>query len=227
MIFQCRKAAVQLPRLSLQCLANSRRGFATGNLQRVPLVCSISQSFDNPDLFHYANSTKITPYRTYATTPVSRPKAHTGRTTAARKAPTTSRTKAAKKPAPKTKTAKQAPKAKSTAKPKTRAKPKRKPATKAKAKPKPRKQRALTDEQKKKAEEKKKRADINKLKAAALKPPQGISDTAWAVFMGEFFKAGNGSLPTQSKDASAQFKNLDPERLEVCHPSSLIAFLVG
>lgn len=198
--------------LNLQCLAIGHTGFSSSNVQRVASLYNNSQlqSLFCPAL--QDRSTKPASCRTYATKPVSRPKAHTGRTTtAARKAPTTSKTKAAKKPAPKTTAPKAIPRAKPKAKPRIKAKPKR--AKTAKAKPKPRTKKVLTEDQKK-------TATIRDLRAAALKAPTGSASTAWAVFSQERIKQTNSgglaALGPAMKEASTAFKNLSPERLEVC-----------
>ncbi|KAL2043620.1 hypothetical protein N7G274_003927 [Stereocaulon virgatum] len=211
MIFQGGRAIGRLPQLSLPCLGGSRAALSSSSVERVATFYNV---FQNQHIFELALKVSlITPVarRTYADDPVSRPKAHTGRTTAAtRKAPTTSKTKAAKKPAPKTKAAKAVPKAKSNAKPRIKPKPKKTPAKKAKPK---RKRKALTEAQKKSA-------TIKSLKVAALEPPHGSSLTAWVVFWNEFLKDNTpvgewrvGWVDTIRK-AAAEFKNLSPERLE-------------
>ncbi len=228
MIIQSGRAVVRLPQLSLQCLGSRRTGLGYLNTQRVALY----NTFEPRKSFDYApDDSFLTSIirRAYATTkPVSRPKAHTGRTTtAARKAPTTSKTKAAKKPAVKKTSPKSIPqdgtkadpktrsKAKTTAKPKAkpRIKPKPTSAKKAKAKPKS-KLKALTKEERKEAKDKK---VIKDLKVLALKPPHGTSSTAWTVFNSEVVKshAGGGAFGQTIKESAAQFKNLSPERLEV------------
>jgi hypothetical protein len=235
MIVQSGRVVVRLPQLSLQCLGSRRLGFA--NTQR---AAALYNTLDLRKSIGFANNDSLLTsiIRTYATAkPVSRPKAHTGRTTtAARKAPTTSKTKAAKKPAVKKTAPKAIPKTKSTAKPratltakpraKSTAKPKAKPKAKPRIKPKP------TSAKKAKAKPKPKRQKltpvekrdnlIKELKKAALKPPHGTSSTAWTVFNGETvksksgeLKAGRGAFAQTIKDAAAGFKNLSPERLEV------------
>jgi len=157
--------------------------------------------------------------RSYATKPVSRPKAHTGRTTAASKrTPTTSATKAAKKPAPKKTTPKAKPTVKSKAKPRIKAKPKPKKKAKAKPKPKP-KRKVLTDAQKTAKADKKKKENIKKLRETALTPPHGTPASAWSVLLAETVKAPGGAaagaLGATSKAASTKFRQLTPEQLEV------------
>ena len=162
--------------------------------------------------------------RTYAQRAVSRPKAHTGRTSAAaRKAPTTSKTKAAKKPAPKKKTPKAVPKAKSKAKPRIKPKPKpaKKKRAKAKSKPKPKAKKpkkVLTEAEKLSLKKR-------QLRETALKPPTAAGNTAWTVFLQDKIKAtgfprgkgiGNDHLGGVVKGASLEYKQLIPEQVEVC-----------
>ena len=194
----------RLPQLKLQCIGVRRANLSCHNLER---VTAFYNAFQSRHLFDFARqSALVIPIfrRAYADKPVSRPKAHTGRTTtAARKAPTTSKTKAAKKPAPRTKAAKARPKAK----PKT--KPRPKTAKRPKAKPK-RKPKALTEAQKE-------AATIRRLKAAALTPPKNLPATAWTVFAGDSVKNGGGSIGNRESMAkmSQEFKEFTPERLEV------------
>ena len=154
--------------------------------------------------------------RGYATKPVSRPKAHTGRTTSTRtrkpkatKTTTTTATSAKKKPAGTKST-----KAKKAA-PKKKAK-KVKKAANLKAKPKrtTRKKKPLTEEQAAAAAEKKKRKLIRTLKADALKPPKALPATAFQVLIAE--TAGQtGSGVELLKEKVAKYKQLVPEQLEV------------
>jgi len=187
----------------------------------VPGLYQTFDSWKSSELVTHASFLTSILRRAYATTkPVSRPKAHTGRTTtAARKAPTTSKTKAAKKPAAKKTTPKAIPKATPKATPKTksiskpkakpRIKPKPKSAKKAKAKPKTKRKVVTTAVKDKKS--------IKDLKVVALKPPHGTPSTAWMVFCAEAVKsnAGGGAFAPTIKEAAAEFKNLSPERLEV------------
>ena len=221
MIFRSGQSVVRLPKSTLQWLSNRRTGLSSSCVERVPALYNVFQPQHDSNL--KTRSSLITPVlrRTYAQRAVSRPKAHTGRTTtAASKAPTTSKTKAAKKPAPKKTTPKAVPKAKSKAKP--RIKPKPKPAkkrAKAKAKPKPKKsklkkpKKVLTDAQKS--------ALIKKqLKATALSPPHGVASTTWQVFTSERMRPDNDAVKINlgglMKKASADYKELTPEQLEVC-----------
>lgn len=206
MILQGGRAIGRLPQLKLQCIGVRRAGLSCHNLER---VTAFYNAFQTRHLLGLAQqSGLVIPVfrRAYADKPVSRPKAHTGRTTtAARKAPTTSKTKAAKKPAPRTKAAKGRPKAKPKAKPK----PKPKTAKKPKAKPK-RKPKALTEAQKE-------TATVRRLRAAALTPPKNLPATAWTVFAGDSVKDGRGSIGDRETMAkmSQEFKQFTPERLEV------------
>ncbi len=204
--------AVRLPQLRLQCLGGHRATPNIFHVERVAALYSVLQTHNTSDLPLKTSLISPIAARTYAGRPVSRPKAHTGRTTtAARKAPTTSVTKAAKKPAPKKKTPKAKPKAKSKAKP--RIKPKPKPAKKAKGRPK----KQLTESQKKSA-------TLKNLKATALRSPHGVPSTAWGVFCSEHLqqrKAPGMKLGSVMKELSVQFKQITPEQLEVLciHPT--------
>ena len=216
MIYQGGRSVVRLPQLSLQYLVNRRTALSSFDVERVPALYKVSQSQRLSDLVFKEKLRRPVLHRTYAQRAVSRPKAHTGRTTtAARKAPTTSKTKAAKKPAPRTTTPKAVPKAKSKAK--SRIKPKPKPAKKkAKAKPKPKvKQPKVLTEKQKTA------LTIKRLKIAALKPPSGGHVNAWVMFVREKAKAASASgsstdITRVAKEASAEYKQLTPERVEVC-----------
>lgn len=218
MIFQGGRFVIRLPKLTLQCLGNHRRGFSSSALERVPALHNVfqSQRYCKFALIQPSFLRKSVILRAYAQKAVSRPKAHTGRTTtAARKAPTTSKTKAAKKPAPKKTSPKAVPKAKSKAKPRIKAKPKpakkKRAKAKPKPKPKPKKPKKLLTEAQKSALTKK------QLKAKALKPPHKNVSTTWGVFLAEKMRA-NGSaakdLGGLTKEASAAYKQLTPEQLE-------------
>lgn len=193
----------------LQCLANCRPSLPL-RLRRVETVQSLLIPIE----------------RCYATSkPVSRPKAHTGRTTSTRKP----KAAAAPKPAAKTKatTKKSTTAAKKSAPKKAAAKPK----TKSKAKAKPKRKRAgrkgLTEAQKSKVVAKKKVSDLKALKETALKPPTGKPATAYLVYYVEKAqtKASTETIPTLAKTAGAEFKNLSTERREVSIHSLLRALL--
>ena len=220
MMFQAGQSVARLSQSTLRCLVNRRTGLSSSRVERVPADCNVfqSQRYSDP----VSRFKLISPIlrRAYAQRAVSRPKAHTGRTTtAARKAPTTSKTKAAKKPAAKKTTPKAIPKAKSKAKP--RIKPKPKPAKKkkaqAKAKPKPK-----AKKPKKVLTEAQKSALIQKqLKATALHPPHEVPSTRWTVFLTEKLKVAgkeinNKSLGGLAKEVSVEYKQMTPEQLEVC-----------
>ena len=154
--------------------------------------------------------------RCYATSaPVSRPKAHTGRTTSTRKP----RAAAAPKPAGKTKapskktttTAKKPRAKKAAAKSKKKARPKAKP----KPKPKKKVRKPLTEKQLSLAAAKKKRSDLKALKEIALAIPHGKPSTAWSVFFVEQVKGKSVAVQNLAKDASAGYRNLSTERREV------------
>lgn len=150
--------------------------------------------------------------RQYATQPVSRPKAHTGRTTSTRK------TKAAPKATQST-----ASTTKRTATSKnSRAKAKAKPAAKKKAKPKKkpvkaktRGRRPLTEKQKVAAANRKKSADIRSLREKALKAPKQLPQTAFLVVSSELSKGQKGDVTNNARDAGAQYRSLSIERREV------------
>lgn len=212
MIFQGGRSVVRLPKLTLQGLGNRRSLLSSSRTERVPALYNVFQSQHYSDFA--LNPSLITPIlrRTYAQRAVSRPKAHTGRTTtAARKAPTTSKTKAAKKPAPTKTTPKAVPKAK--LKPKPRIKPKPKPAKKKKAKAKPKPKKVLTEAQKSALTKK-------QLKETALKPPRRGNSSTWNVFSAEKIRADKpatrDSFTEVVKEASAEYRQLTPELLEVC-----------
>lgn len=220
MIFLGGRSVARLPKLTLQCLSNRRRGLSSC-IERVPTLHDVfqSQHHGKTALTKPSILRKSVILRAYAQKAVSRPKAHTGRTTTtARKAPTTSKTKAAKKPAPKKTTPKAVPKAKSKAKPRIKAKPKPAKKKRAKAKPKPKPKpkkprKVLTEAQKSALTHK-------QLKATALKPPHKVISSTWGVFLAEKMKANgsaaNHNLGGLSREASADYKKLTPEELEVC-----------
>ena len=219
MIFHGGRSVVRLPQLNLQHLRNCRTALSSSRFERVPALYNVSQSQRFSDLFPKCTLSTPSLRRTYAQRAVSRPKAHTGRTTtAARKAPTTSKTKAAKKPAPKKTTPKAVPKAKSKAKPRIKAKPKpaKKKRAKAKAKPKPKAKKprkVLTEAQKSASKTK-------QLKDTALKIPHKAPATKWQVLLQEKLTAAdstvvNGKFGVLVKEASAEYKQLTPEQVEV------------
>ena len=234
MIFQAGRSVIRLPQSTLQRLGNGRTGLSSSWVERVPALYNVAQSQHYPDLI--LKSRLIAPIlrRTYAQRAVSRPKAHTGRTTtAARKAPTTSKTKAAKKPAPEKTTPKAVPKAKSKAKPRITPKPKpakkekAKAKAKAKAKPKPKPKpkpekpkKVLTEAQESALTTKQLKATTKQLKATALNRPHKTPSSAWNVYLAEKMRAGRGatgnSFAGLSKEAGSEYRQLTPEKVEVC-----------
>ena len=220
MVFQGRRSVVRLPQLALQYLGNRRTAPSFSCVERVPALYNVVQSQQYSDFAFERHLGTLVLRRTYAQRAVSRPKAHTGRTTtAARKAPTTSKTTAAKKPAPKKTTPKAVPKAKSKAKPRIKAKPK--PAKKKRAKAKPKPKPKVKKPKKVLTEAEKLALTKRKLKATALKPPHGVPYTAWTVFLQEKVKTtvsagGKADLASVAKGTSAEYKQLTPEQVEVC-----------
>ena len=184
---------------NIQCIANCHSTLPL-RLGRVKLVRSLP----------------IPTERCYATSaPVSRPKAHTGRTTSTRKP----RAAAAPKPAGKTKAPSKKTKTTTTTKKprrkKAAAKSKTKARTKAKPKPKKKVRKPLTEKQLSLAAAKKKRSDLKALKEIALAIPHGKPSTAWSVFFAEQVKGKSVAVQNLAKDASAGYRNLSTERREV------------
>ena len=203
-------------RLRAQCFGNCRTLVTFSTTERVPALYTLRLS--SHDTTTSVKSNPLSPIirRAYADRPVSRPKAHTGRTTAAaRRAPTTSATKAAKKPAPKKTTPKAVPKAKPRAKPKSKAKPKKKAKAKPKQKP---KRKVLTEKQKAAKSLREKREKLKELrKKALLDSPKRASSTAWTVFISERLRAKSKATKPADvfKESRGPFRALTPEQLEV------------
>lgn len=167
--------------------------------------------------------------RTYATTPVSRPKAHTGRTTSAprKKAATQTRTKAVaqstRKKAPSSGNAKR--KSSTRAKTRPKAPPKKKPRAKPKAKPKakPRTRKPVSDAGKLRLAKQKKAAATKLLKERALSPPSQKGGDAWQVFYKEQLTAMRGTiglgesgrLGDSTIAIAAKYRALSPAEQEV------------
>ena len=205
MLFPVSQAISRLT--NVQCLANCR-SFLPLRLGRVKIFQSLPIPIE----------------RCYATSkPVSRPKAHTGRTTSTRKP------KAAAAPKPAIKTRAPAKKSTTTAKKPATKKAVRRPKrrTKAKAKPKPKKKvkKVLTEKQKAGVIAKKKRSDLKALKEIALTVPAGKPATAWIVFFTEHVKQKTDTIPKTAQTASAEYKNLSTERREVSIQASLRTLL--
>ena len=194
--------------LRTQCL---RAPHASSNLERVPALYAFLSSFNTTQDGSGSHIYTSRQTRSLATRPASRPKAHTG-TPAARKprakaAAATPAKKPAKKPAAKAK------------KPKAAKKPKKVKKSKKAVAKKPRRK-VLTPKQKEaKAVEDKKRK-IKELKKTALEPPSPGATTAWLVLSTERNKGKNTlvSVDQGTKAAAADYKNLTPERREVCPP---------
>lgn len=219
MILQDYRVLTRLPIPSLQCLDKRTLTPLAFNLARVSRLQQ--SSFGNQHLnanFTSATDTALR-FRTYATTAVSRPKAHTGRTASAprKKAPvakatTSGTTSAAKKPAAK--------KSKTTSK--TKPKPKTKgpgragtKAKSAKARKKPKAKAAPKKPKKVRTPEQKERLAIKALKAKLLDPPKQLATTAYQVLLAETSRAKPGSVPGLSKEASVRYHALNPTEREV------------
>lgn len=104
------------------------------------------------------------------------------------------------------------PKAKAKAKVKAKSKPKPKPKPKPKSKPKPRARKVLTAEEK---ASKKSKAVLAKMKESVLVPPKKLPDNAWLVLCGELMSGKHIYAPSKTKEASAKYRSLAPEELEV------------
>lgn len=186
-----------------QCLASCR----SLNLRRVAIrSTSIARQ--------YATDEQKTVQR-----PVSRPKAHTGRTTATRKPRSAPRATEAGPNAGLASSSQTRNANRSKAKPK--AKSKAKPKAKKKAQPKKKTRKPLTDEQKAAAADKKKRDDLKTLKAKALKPPAKLPATVFQVLVSESSQslkgrgvAGRLRIGDITGSASAKYKALSTERRE-------------
>ncbi|KAL8776996.1 MAG: hypothetical protein Q9213_008048 [Squamulea squamosa] len=168
------------------------------------------------------------PHRSYAAHAVSRPKAHTGRTTSAPRKKASRAKTATLSPGTEPATATQQPAAK---KVKSKAKPKPKPRTRAKstkARKKSAKAKAKPAKKKKKAlkPEEKERLVLKELKAKALTPPKQLPASAFSVLLVEKQKearapvkavkgagagAGAGSV---AKDCSRIYRSFTPEQRE-------------
>lgn len=226
MIFRGSRAFGRLSQLTLPCIENRRIAPLPWSSERVLAFYSTSLARGQSD--SRLRSSLIAPiaHRAYATAkPVSRPKAHTGRTT------TSPRKKAdPKKAVPKTSAAKKpaVAKGKAARKP-TKPKPKPKPKAKSKKpKAKPNARKVLTDVQKAELVAAKKTAKekltLQKLKELALTPPKGLRSTAWMVVhreaISETVPATN--IAQTAKAAAIKYKNLTPEQLEVCANKQLL-----
>ena len=174
--------------------------------------------------FHAQNGL-ITPIscRTYADRPVSRPKAHTGRTTTTRRKKATTVATGAKAAA---KSSSDASKKVAVKKAKTKAKPKPKSKSKAstgkrikaksKPKSKPKVKKVLTEKQKDLLTLKKKREEIKELKTAALTPPKKKLLSLWVTLLSEKSKGLKDPVHAGNmQNLSQEYRALSPERVEV------------
>ena len=216
MLFNFGQRAIRLSSLSSH--TNNHR------VDSVPLLCLRVAA---TGIGHYTPSciTIKSLQRSFATKPVSRPKAHTGRTTSSpRKAKVTTKSKSIETSSDnviqkKAKPTAQAT-AKSTRKPKSKPKPKTKAKAKAKTKAKPRKLRVSkkpqTEEEKAAAVERARRLKIRLLKKVALKQPVTTFKTGWGALVTEMLR-GDTSIPLGSrmKEAAQRYKSLTPEEREV------------
>ena len=222
MIFRSSHALGRCSQWRLNSLGSYRHELLSSNLERVSgsigiALARLRGGIGSTGLF-------LTPLcrRTFADQPVSRPKAHTGRTTRAPR----------KKPAARTETSAAGPstrkKAASAGKAKTRsdatvtAEPralarKRKSRAKPKRKTKSRSRRRLTEKGKLRRAKQKKTAGIKELKERALSPPAKLPQHAWHVFFREQFTKGDGGLNLGDfmKDLSAKYQALSPAQREV------------
>ena len=205
MISSASRSLLGLSQLRATCLGRCRVESTQSSIERV------SASYLTSTRPHFSpTGNGVIPIalairRHNATKAVSRPKAHTGRTTTSpRKAKTTSTTGTTtskndtgteevvvEKAKPKAK-----PKAKSKAKRKAKPKPKRKPKKK------------LTEEQKGKLE-------IKRLKEIALINPKELPATAFMVLSQEHLKDSKKPLGGQVREAAAEYRDLSVELREV------------
>lgn len=223
MVFRSSHAIGCWSQLRLTSLGGHGHKLTAANLERV--AGSIGIALARLRVGSGWAGTSVTPLcrRMYANTAVSRPKAHTGRTTSApkRKAATRSTTKSARQPQ-----RKKAPQAKRRSR--TAAKSRRKAPrarTKSRAKPKGRSRakKPLSEATKIRLAKKKDFAAIRQLKERALSPPGPAHAVRnpWVVFLAEqreaLRQAGDhaGTLAEFTKAMRARYKELSPAQLEV------------
>lgn len=219
MILQSCRALARWSHISSQYL--DKRGALSSlavNITRVSLLQQPSLSSNEitrPTITTFNASLSCRPYATNA---VSRPKAHTGRTTgrprkqaSATEAITTAAAgkSAAKKPAAKEGV---------TRKTKSKAKPKSKPRTKAKS-TKARKKATKTKKPKLTAEQKAQQG-IKDLKKKALSPPKALPASAFSVLLTEMTQearrpVAEGAAGGVAKTCSRRYQSLSPEEREV------------
>ena len=170
-------------------------------------------------------SASLTPplcHRTYANKAVSRPKAHTGRTTSAprKKAATRTATKSAAQPNRKKAPAKAKRRSGTGAKSRSKAGRPRK-TTRAKPKAKSRTKKPLSEAAKSRLEKKKKAAEVRKLKERALSPPSSSArgNNTWTAFLaerkGSSDLTGGGSITDRVAPLRAKYRALSPAQREV------------
>ncbi len=206
---------------------SSLKGLSIRRNESIPLPgervsASFSQLLGRFRLDTGAQSSSSTPIsrRNYADRPVSRPKAHTGRTKSAPRKKTVGDTGKTESTGRKSSVgkakAKSSPKAKVKAKPKKTIKRKAKPKKTTKRKPK----KVLTEEQKAGLVTTKNKSKIRELKEKALKSPPSGATTAWAVYLKEQWNEIKAStqavtLSDVVKQATTRFRELKPEETEV------------
>lgn len=170
-------------------------------------------------------SASLTPplcHRTYANKAVSRPKAHTGRTTSAprKKAATRTATKSAAQPKRKKAPAKAKRRSGTGTKSRSKAGRPRK-TTRAKPKAKSRTKKPLSEATKSRLEKKKKAAEVRQLKQRALSPPSGSArgNNTWTAFLTEQKGTGDlavgGSITERIAPLRAKYRALSPAQREV------------
>ncbi|KAI4091440.1 MAG: hypothetical protein LQ344_004132 [Seirophora lacunosa] len=235
MILQSHRALARLSYFRPQCL--DKRVSLAVNVARVSTqLRSCIGAYDDALCTSTSTFSSSLPYRPYATNAVSRPKAHTGRTTSAPRkkaatakattsptAPTTEES-TTKKPASKKPAAKKSAAKKSAAKkPKTTPKKKSKPRTKAKStkarkKPTKAKKRPLTPAQKEEQTKQKHLQNIKDLKKKALEIPTKLPISAFTVLLTEQMKERHGTVKPNAtnvaKDCSAIYRSFSPEQRE-------------
>lgn len=224
MVFRCSHGIGRWSQLRLVSFGGHCQKLSPSNLERV--AGSIGIVLARPRAGNGWTGACVMPLcrRTYANKPVSRPKAHTGRTRSAPKKNAATRTKtnaAAQSTRKKAPLVGQAKRKSSTAvKSRPKAPPKKKkPRAKPKAKRRPRK---LSEEGKLRLAKQKEAAGVKQLKERALSPPSRRS-TAWVVFLTEQITilresgdlGGGSGIGSVTKEISLKYRALSPAQLEV------------
>ena len=218
------RSFLRLPQLGRAC--SGHRRVVTLRPTSLRVLASFAHRLRHIDQF-WTCPNLLVPFgghRNYATiqAPVSRPKAHTGRTPASKKKAVPTKTVSvespalvkvtAKKPTPKKPATKKTTTKKATPTPKT--KPKVKAKTKSKAKKVVKKKpRTVSERQIKLRAAKTRHANLVELKKTALETPKPLPDTAWTVLLVESQTGKSGGF--KPKEYSAVYKNLSPEEREV------------